>query len=216
MRTPRDLMTAQTLAFVAPALPAPRTRLLEIGCGDGDLALRLAEGGHTVVGLDTSTEAVARAISRGVDALEVDWMDYADDRRFDAVLFVRSLHHMRDLATAVARTTSFLRPRGHVIVEDFAFAEVDEATAEWIRSVLFILQAAGRVAAPVDTQASRLLAEGDPLELWFQEHHDIHSAAAMEAVLGRHYRILSRTEAPYLYRYLEPCLDPTAEDAGIV
>ena len=38
----------------------------------------------------------------------------------------------------------------------------------------------------------------------------------MEAQLERHYRILSRAKAPYLYRYLEPCLATTAEDAGVL
>ncbi len=93
------------------------------------------DGGPTVVGLDTSAEAVARARALGVDARRVDWMDFRCGEPFDAVLFVRSLHHMADLDAAVAKTAECLRSGGRVIVEDFAFAEVDAPTAEWIRSV---------------------------------------------------------------------------------
>ncbi len=216
MYTPREIVTRQTLTFVESALPEPCARLLEIGCGEGDLALRLAAGGRSVVGLDTSAAAVARARKLGVDAREIDWVEYVDDEPFDVVLFARSLHHMSDLAAAVERTTGFLRPAGRVIVEDFAFSEADAATGEWIRSILLLLQAAGRVSAPAGTQASLLLGAGEPLELWFRDHHHIHSAAAMEMALERHFRILSRVEAPHLYRYLAPCLAPIAEDAGIL
>ena len=216
MRTPRELVTRQSLAFVEKALPVPCSRLLEIGCGEGDLALSLARDGRSVVGLDTSPAAVTKARDHGVDAHAVDWMGYVSTEPFDAIVFVRSLHHMEDLEAAVDKTVASLRPGGRVIVDDFAFVEVDEATTEWIRSVLRMLKAAGRVDAPGGTQASRLLADGAPLELWFEEHHDIHPAPAMEAALGRHYRIVAKTEAPYLYRYLEPCLTATRRDGELL
>ncbi len=214
--TPRGVVTGETLAFVEPALPEPCSRVLEVGCGEGDLAWRLMDGGRTVVGLDTSAEAVARARALGVDARRVDWMDFRRGEPFDAVLFVRSLHHTADLPAAVAKAAAVLRPGGRVIVEDFAFAEVDAPTAEWIRGLLKVLQAAGRVAAPAGTQAFRLLGEGDALELWFEDHHDIHTAAAMESALARHFRILSRARAPYLYRYLEPCLAPESPEVDVL
>ena len=169
-----------------------------------------------MVGLDPSAAAVAKAKALGVDAREVDWLDYADPQPFDALVFGRSLHHMHDLEAAVAKTVGSLGPRGRVIVEDFAFAEGHAATAEWIRSLLRILQAAGRVEAPEGTQASILLHQGEALELWFADHHDIHSAAAMEAALADRYRILERATAPYLYRYLEPCLAPEAANARLL
>ena len=214
--TPRGLVTAETLAFVAPELPEPCSRVLEVGCGEGDLARRLTAPGRAVVGLDTSAEAVARARAAGVDARQVDWLELEDGEPVDAVLFVRSLHHMSDLDAAVAKAAARLRPGGRVIVEDFAFAEVDARTAEWIRSVLRVLEAAGRVAAPADTRAFRLLAEGDALDLWFEDHHDIHPATAMAAALENHFRIRLRAEAPYLYRYVEPCLAPAAAAAGVL
>ena len=42
--------------------------ILDLGCGDGQLTLRIAATGASVVGVDTSAEMVASARARGVVA----------------------------------------------------------------------------------------------------------------------------------------------------
>jgi SAM-dependent methyltransferase len=50
------------------AVELARGRVLDIGCGAGRHALALARSGHQVVGLEPSTDAVAVARRRGLDA----------------------------------------------------------------------------------------------------------------------------------------------------
>ena len=44
----------------------PGERILDLGCGDGQLTLRLAATGASVTGVDASPEMVAAARTRGI------------------------------------------------------------------------------------------------------------------------------------------------------
>jgi len=46
---PLDIPTNQTLEFVQAHLPASPARVLEIGCGNGELAHRLQVLGHQII-----------------------------------------------------------------------------------------------------------------------------------------------------------------------
>lgn len=83
-------------------------RVLEIGCGKGDLSIDLAQRGHEVVGIDVVTAAVAVALAkadqRGVDArFEIADVLGAQDPGFpdlggpfDAVVDVGFFHSLSD------------------------------------------------------------------------------------------------------------------------
>src|SRR2546427_164363 len=81
-------------AFVEEHLPSPSARVLEVGCGEGRLALALAKQGYRVRAIDPRAPEgeVFEAVS-----LE----DFADPGPFDAVVASRSLHHIGDLHAAV-------------------------------------------------------------------------------------------------------------------
>jgi SAM-dependent methyltransferase len=85
---------------------APRTGVLEVGCGVGRWTRRLARAGHDVVGLDLSSvmvqEARGRAKAEGIDTrcrfLVGDIADIPLGRRFDRILGVTVLQHVLDPA----------------------------------------------------------------------------------------------------------------------
>ncbi|HKG91808.1 MAG TPA: class I SAM-dependent methyltransferase [Gemmatimonadaceae bacterium] len=204
-RRPRDETESFCLRFLPPA-PA---RVLEVGCGAGELAAALTGRGYSVVALDADPNEAAAARGRGVDAREARWPDAAPlpDERFDAVLFTRSLHHIGPLDGAVAAARASLRPGGRVLVEDFAFAAAPPAAAEWLRGVLRLLDAAGALEAAPGSFAARLLAASDAAAEWrHAADHDIHPAAAMEGSLAAQLTIEASERAPYLYRYVAPAL----------
>ena len=136
-----DLMTSETLAFMEEHLPPAPARLLEVGCGLGHVAQALGERGYEVVGVDPKESVVEAARARGVDARlgalpRRRWGVFQDDAResYDAVLFTRSLHHLATLSRVVdAVDATLLAPEGGVVlVEDWAWDEVDVRTAEWL------------------------------------------------------------------------------------
>jgi SAM-dependent methyltransferase len=173
-----------SFGFVRRALPRGVRRVLEVGCGDGALAAMLAADGLDVTAIDSDPEAVAKAGKRGVDARLASWPDF-DSGRFEALLFTRSLHHVADLGASVAAAFAALTPGGVLIVEDFAFEEADEASLAWFAAL------AGELA---------------PAAL--AHHHDLHSAAAIEAALGA-----APEPAAYYFRYVEAATPDLAEAA---
>ena len=101
--------------------PAPR-RVLEIGCGDGELARALTERGYVVVAIDP--EAPDGPIFRRT-TIE----DFADPGSFDAVVASLSLHHVHDLGAALDKVVRLLR--GPLILNEFAWDRLEPMSPEW-------------------------------------------------------------------------------------
>src|SRR5919197_4338609 len=100
-------------AFVHAHLPSPPARVLEVGCGRGDLARALARAGHRVVAIDP--HAPPGELFR-TTTLE----DFADPDPFDAVVASRSLHHVADLPAALDKIARLLRLHGRLILNEHA------------------------------------------------------------------------------------------------
>src|SRR5690242_10557526 len=103
--------TRYTYDFVKRFLSSEVGRILEVGCGTGELATCLLNDGYSVVAIDCDRESVAAAQQLGLDARVAIWPDF-DDGQFDAVLFTRSLHHIYPLDQSVVRTAKTLAGRG--------------------------------------------------------------------------------------------------------
>ena len=119
--------TQFTQAFIRRSLPERARRVLEIGCGSGELAASLLQDGVSLIAIDNDADAIAAAQGLGVDARIAAWPDF-EDGLFDAVLFTRSLHHIHPLDKAVQRAADTLVIGGRLIVEDFAYEAADEKT----------------------------------------------------------------------------------------
>jgi 2-polyprenyl-3-methyl-5-hydroxy-6-metoxy-1,4-benzoquinol methylase len=111
-------------AFVHAHLPPVPARVLEVGCGRGDLARAVARAGPRVVAIDPDAPVgdLFRATS-----LE----DFGDPEPFDAVVASLALHHVADLPGALAKIVSLLRPAGRLILNEHAVDRLDEPTARW-------------------------------------------------------------------------------------
>jgi SAM-dependent methyltransferase len=72
--------------------PKPGEYILDIGCGEGTLTLKIIERGAKVLGIDNSPEMIAAAREKGIDAvlLPVEQMDF--DTEFDAAFSNATLH----------------------------------------------------------------------------------------------------------------------------
>jgi SAM-dependent methyltransferase len=95
----------------------PRGRVLDVGCGRGDLGSWLIGHGWSVDGIEPSPEACAVARTRGVQA----WAGTMDEvevepKAYDAVVFRHSLEHVADPLGDLRRAREALRDGGLAIV----------------------------------------------------------------------------------------------------
>ena len=97
---------------------SPGERILDLGCGDGQLTARLAETGAEVAGVDASEAMVAAAWARGVaaDVAPAESLPYADGT-FDAVFSNAVLHWVRDQDAMMAQVRRVLKPGGRFVAE---------------------------------------------------------------------------------------------------
>lgn len=98
--------------------PRPDERILDLGCGDGDLTAKLAALGCRVVGVDASPELVRAARERGIDARLADAARLDFRAEFDAVFSNAALHWMKDDPDGVVGAVwRALRPGGRFVAE---------------------------------------------------------------------------------------------------
>jgi SAM-dependent methyltransferase len=207
---PVDVAIGEVLAFLERVLPAPPLRVLEVGCGGGELAAALIALGHVVTALDVDPDAVAAARAAGVPAVQGDFLNGGAEPH-DVVLFTRSLHHVGDLERAAALAAAACAPGGVVVVDEFARERADAATAAWFYELRAVL-AAAEVLAPPEAPAV-----ADPLERWEREcgAHRLHTGEEMVRALGAHLDVDLVERCPYLYRQLAQWLEPTGRGAAV-
>lgn len=107
----RLLVNGFYTAFDALLVESGATRIHEIGCGEGVLALRAAKAGHIVSASDLEASAIAEARRRAQDAglsieftlCDVQSLDAGALRDIDLLVCCEVLEHVPDPAAALAR-----------------------------------------------------------------------------------------------------------------
>lgn len=105
------------MAVVNLLAPQPGERILDLGCGDGVLAAKLAEMGCEVVGVDASEMQVEAARKLGVDTrvMAGEALQFHDE--FDAVFSNAALHWMLRPDEVIAGVWRALRRGGRFVAE---------------------------------------------------------------------------------------------------
>lgn len=100
-------------------------RVLDVGCGETDLAHRMADRGAKAFGIDTKEDAIARAQSARPDSGATYRVGRAekmpfDDASLDIVIFTNSLHHVAPALMTAAMNEAWrvLVPGGILMVAD--------------------------------------------------------------------------------------------------
>ena len=96
----------------------PGEKILDLGCGDGQLTQRIAATGADVLGVDASADMVRAARERGVvaDLGDAEQLPYAD-KTFDAVFSNAALHWVRNQDAMIAQIDRVLKPGGRFVAE---------------------------------------------------------------------------------------------------
>ena len=151
--------------------------MLEVGCGKGELSRALADDGWDVLGIDPAAPPG--------DTFRPLKLEELEPEPFDAVVAVRSLHHVNDLGLALDRIAAMLPLGGPLVVEEFVWDRLDLATATWYcdRKGESTLEACCRE--------------------WEDEHVGLHGYAALREELDRRFVELEFSWRPYLHRLLD-------------
>ena len=114
--------------LVAEVVAARPRRVLEVGCGWGELAEWIArETGAEVVATDLSPRMVELARERGVEALVADVQALPfGDGEFDLVVAAWMLYHVPDLALGLDEIARVLEPGGTLAVTTNSAGHPDE------------------------------------------------------------------------------------------
>jgi SAM-dependent methyltransferase len=194
------------LEFARNYLPSPPARVLDVGCGQGELTTALAVAGYDVLGIDPLAP-------QGDLFRRVRLEDLEDDEGgFDAVVAVRSLHPVRDLGHGLDRIAALLGPGAPFVLEELGWDLIDEPTFDWLYGQRSALAAAGHGDPPASLDAVR--------EEWAASHLGIHGYDALRAELDVRFEERGFMRTPFLHRLLggvaTEVLEQALIDAGAI
>lgn len=120
-----------TAAVLDAADPAPGARVVDLGCGNGQLGLPLAKGGANVLAVDVSPAMIeslqAQAQREHVPTLcglaaPIEELTLPPDS-IDLIVSSYALHHLRDAdkARLIRLAAGWLRPGGRIVIADMMF-----------------------------------------------------------------------------------------------
>jgi len=206
---PYQLAIGQTVGFLTEVLRG-RQRILEVGCGRGEVARRLGAAGFWVTAIDLRLpEAVPSA---NVTFLEGDFLRF-DSEPFDAIVFTSSLHHISPLEVAIDRAHHLLGPAGLLVADEFDLAAPNTATLRWYYDVQELLAAADLFPREhVDPPGTNVL------QRWRTAHaHEppLHTGVAMRRAIAERFDLRDVHGAAYLYRYVTKHLPQDARGVAL-
>ncbi|GAB4015889.1 class I SAM-dependent methyltransferase [Spirosoma koreense] len=129
--------------------PQPAERILDLGCGSGELTQQIADSGAQVVGIDASAEMLEKARSQfpTLELYPMSATDFSFSEPFDAIFSNAVLHWVPEYESAVRQMAKALKPGGRLVIE---------------------FGGKGNVATIVNAIADQLLALGYPFRpFWF-------------------------------------------------
>ena len=199
--------------FVLDQIGNPPARVLEVGCGKGDLAVALHRAGYSVTAIDPRAREVPIFRRVGIE-------EFSELGPFDHVVAILSLHHVEEIGGALDKIVSLLRAGGTLVVVEFAWDLIHVATAEWALAHLPDTSALGKHSWLERCYRGRAHDRGDEgghldaeahVARWAGEE-GLHSSGQMLEEIGRRFAQRSFSRRPYLYPDLG---DNTSEADGL-
>jgi trans-aconitate 2-methyltransferase len=105
--------------LLAQLAPQPGERILDVGCGTGQLTAEISGSGAQVVGIDSAASMIEQARQNFPDLrfeqVSVTAMPYREE--FDGVFSNATLHWVRDAEAAAVGISRALKPGGRLVAE---------------------------------------------------------------------------------------------------
>jgi trans-aconitate methyltransferase len=109
--------------------PKAGERILDLGCGDGALTVKLRELGCEVMGIDSSPDFINSAKSLGLDVCLLDGHHLHFKSEFDAVFSNAALHWMKQPDQVIEGVWQSLKPGGRFVGEFGGYGNVSTIEA---------------------------------------------------------------------------------------
>lgn len=97
--------------------PKDGEEILDLGCGDGSLALEIKKSGANVQGVDLNTDKVQQARAKGIDASVVNITQISFENQFDAIFSNAVLNWVKNQTSAIHHLHKALKKGGRLIAE---------------------------------------------------------------------------------------------------
>jgi trans-aconitate methyltransferase len=97
--------------------PKEGEEILDLGCGDGTLALEIKKAGAKVQGVDLNTDKVIKAREKGIDASVANITQISFDNQFDAIFSNAVLNWVQNQTHAIHNVHKALKNGGRLIAE---------------------------------------------------------------------------------------------------
>jgi trans-aconitate methyltransferase len=99
--------------------PQSRERILDLGCGTGDLSSEISKCGANVVGMDLSANMIDQAKRKypGIDFVIGNAEEFSFEETFKAVFSNASLHWMKRSVNVISCVKNVLEKDGRFVVE---------------------------------------------------------------------------------------------------
>ena len=97
--------------------PKPGETVLDLGCGDSELTLKLMDAGCHVIAVDSSSAMVASSLAKGINARVMDGQHLEFEGVFDAVFSNAALHWMTQPKDVIAGVKRALKSSGRFVAE---------------------------------------------------------------------------------------------------
>jgi 2-isopropylmalate synthase len=97
--------------------PKKDEHILDLGCGDGTLAVEMEKLGANVIAVDLSKSMVEKTKEKGIKAFVMSATELTFENEFDAIFSNAVLHWVKDANEAIKKISKSLKSNGRFIAE---------------------------------------------------------------------------------------------------
>ena len=108
--------------------PKKDETILDLGCGDGTLAVEMEKFGADVTAVDLSESMVAKTKEKGIKSSVMSATELTFENEFDAVFSNAVLHWVKDADVAIKKISRSLKSNGRFIAEFGGYGNIKYLT----------------------------------------------------------------------------------------
>ncbi|MFT7880762.1 MAG: class I SAM-dependent methyltransferase, partial [Sulfurimonas sp.] len=108
--------------------PKENERILDLGCGDGTLAVEIEKFNTKVIAVDLSESMVEKTKEKGIEAYVMSATELPYEKEFDALFSNAVLHWVKEPETAISKISNALKANGRFIAEFGGYGNIKYLT----------------------------------------------------------------------------------------